>query len=51
MYKQIGYFGTSAKRGKESVPSNNHSHEPSQFVGRIPVVNLDNMAGNQEQHS
>ncbi len=51
VYVMCKEIGTSAKWGKENTPNNNHSHELSQFVGRIPVVNLNNMAGDHEQHS
>ena len=34
-----------------NIPENNHKHELSKFDGGFPVMNLNNMAGDQEQHS
>ncbi len=45
------HVGNSAKTVKVNIPNNNHYHELSQFEGSFPVVNLNNVACNQEQHS
>lgn len=49
--KPTCHFLNSAKTVKVNVPNNNHYHELSEFEGSFPVVDLNNMTRNHEQHS